>query len=120
MPKVVVIDRDLPRREVVAKTIAELAGLAIEQAEKDLTTLRRFRQAPPDLIFLGIDNPDDWILAGLLAAFPAIPVIAYTDRYEPAIMQKVVTMGARDLLTARSGRVAMLSAILAALREKAA
>jgi AmiR/NasT family two-component response regulator len=74
----------------------------------------------PDFIFLGIDDPDDWILAGLLGAFPAVPVVAFTDPYEPALMRKVVMMGARDLLGARAGRVAMLSAILAAFREKAA
>lgn len=120
MPSLLIMDRDSTRAEALVRRIGDVPGLAILRAKQDLATFRLVRESVPDVILLGLDDLESWILTGLVAAFPDVPIIAYADHYDSASMRKVVVFGARDLLSAQSSREAILSVVLQALRKSAA
>ncbi len=114
---VLVIDRDQSRASSFLSRLADTPGLAFASAKQEIATLRVVRNSQPDVILVGLDEPDSWILQALVAGSPKMPVIGYSGQFDSTFVRRAVVAGAWDVLPLDSSRDVILKVVLQALRE---
>jgi DNA-binding NarL/FixJ family response regulator len=114
--KVLVVDRNQDRQFHLVQCLQNVPGLTIAPAREELATVHLLKNARPEVIMLGTDDGDSWMLALLAAAAPQTPILAYTDRWDLSVEKRALTSGARELLSTAASRSDYLKAITDVLR----
>ncbi|HEY7465474.1 MAG TPA: hypothetical protein VIB47_02170 [Dehalococcoidia bacterium] len=116
MANVLVVDRNPNRQLDVVRCLKDVPGLTVSPAREELATVHRLSRAMPEVIMLGTDDGDSWMLTLLATAAPRTPILAYTDRWDLTTEKRATACGARELLSTAASRSEYLKAILDALR----
>ena len=116
MAKVLIVDRNQERQSSVVHSLKDVPGLTVAPAREELATVHKLANDRPEVIMLGTDDGDSWMLALLATAAPCTPILAYTDRWDASAEKRAMSSGARELLSTAASRLEYLKAILNALR----
>jgi len=103
MRKVLVVDDNLPSRELVIDILRPL-GLELAEARDGTTALAAARDMRPDLVILDLAMPDmdGYAVLDLLRRepeFAGTPVVAVTAHAMPSERAKALAAGFSDFLT---------------------
>ena len=116
MPNVLIVDRNQERQLNVVHCLKDVPGLTVSPAREELATVHKLAKDRPEVIMLGTDDGDSWMLTLLATAAPRTPILAYTDRWDLSAEKRATASGARELLSTAASRSEYLKAILDALR----
>jgi len=113
---VLIVDRNQERQTSVVCRLRDVPGLTVAPAREELATVHMLKTARPEIIMLGTDEGDSWMLTLLAAGAPHSPILAYTDRWDVFAEKRALTSGARELLSTAASRSDYLKAIMDVLR----
>ncbi|HEX5370747.1 MAG TPA: hypothetical protein VFY10_15165 [Dehalococcoidia bacterium] len=119
MLDIFLIDGDSERRTLVAQHIEDMPGLRLTQAAPEIAAVRLVQEAQPNIVLVGVDDADSWLLPALRQALDGTPLLSYTNVWHPEIEWSAIQSGAKRLLGAADSRSTFLAAILEALRPAA-
>jgi CheY-like chemotaxis protein len=119
MPHILLIDGDRERRSLVARHLDGVPGVELAQADADIAAVRRATETNPNLVLMGLDDPDSWLLSLLKGNLKGTPLIAYTTTWQHALESRAMQKGANYLLGATDSRATYLATIVEALRNAA-
>ena len=117
-PRILVVD-DEPDIRTLLHTLLEHAGYAVEEAEDGRAGLRRFYDAPPDLVILDVTMPglDGWATLERIRDLSDVPVLMLTARGAELDRVRGLTHGADDYVSKPFGRQELLARVQALLRR---
>jgi CheY-like chemotaxis protein len=83
MPRVLIVDDEMPQRVLVRETLSDDPALTFEEAEDGMQALRQARAERPDLIILDVMMPlmDGYQVCRIIKADPGlhdVPIILLT------------------------------------------
>jgi len=114
-----VIDRDRDMRQLLNNTLETEGFDTIVVTDSD-TTLELLDQAKPDLVILDSGVGEDETLQELrrIRQNSDVPVIILTPRYEPAGLQRALSLGADDYVRKPFGSRSLVARVRAKLRRR--
>lgn len=83
MPRVMIVDDELPQRTLIRETLSDDPALTFDEAEDGMQALRRARSERPDLVILDVMMPqmDGYQVCRIFKADPnlqTVPIILLT------------------------------------------
>ncbi len=117
--RIMVIDRDRDMRQLLNNTLETEGFDTIVVTDSD-TTLELLDQAKPDLVILDSGVGEDETLQELrrIRQNSDVPVIILTPRYEPAGLQRALSLGADDYVRKPFGSRSLVARVRAKLRRR--
>jgi len=117
--RIMVIDRDRDMRQLLNNTLETEGFDTIVVTDSD-TTLELLDQAKPDLVILDSGVGEDETLQELrrIRQNSDVPVIILTPRYEPAGLQRALSLGADDYVRKPFGSRSFVARVRAKLRRR--
>ncbi len=117
--RIMVIDRDRDMRQLLNNTLETEGFDTIVVTDSD-TTLELLDQAEPDLVILDSGVGEDETLQELrrIRQNSDVPVIILTPRYEPAGLQRALSLGADDYVRKPFGSRSLVARVRAKLRRR--